>query len=125
VLALEVTDHFGAGAGALTGVDPPVPDVAAGARPVDRVMTGRDDTSDDTLAADPGPPEAPDTACLFDELDDVVEEPVDAPPRPEWGSPSEEDDEDPVPESACATTGAASDAPSATVNAPAASRERT
>ena len=91
MFVLVVIDHFGsgAGAGAVTGLDPPAPDVAAGARPVDRVITGRDDTSDDTLAADPTPPVEPDTACLFDEPDDVVEEP-DGTPRVECEPRSEE-----------------------------------
>jgi hypothetical protein len=108
LLVLSVIDHFG-----LCGC-------AGGAMITDRVDTvlGAVAAGSARLADPEGTAD-----CFLGPVAPALDEPVDAPPRAEGESPSEEDDEDRVPGSACATRGAATDVPSAAVNSPAASRE--
>jgi hypothetical protein len=107
-LVLVVIDHFGSAAGAGTGVEAPVFDVvAAGVNPTDRDdTTGREETSEDTLAAEPGPPEGPDTTDLLDEASDEPDDPGDETPPPR------------LPESAYATEAGATAVPIAAANTP-------
>jgi hypothetical protein len=119
-------DHFPCGKPGICGSPgscPPDGEDADGKASTLGINTGRVDTTPDD-AADPTPPADPEPNAerLFAPVDPALEESVDAPPRAE-GEPSSDDDC--APGSACATTGAATDAPSATVNAPAASSERT